>query len=603
MQTGITKMAYRLYRNQIMSNYRTKSEKSGLNIFPPTSRWLHLFIFCLIMLISSKPAFSQFLVQPMIKELDAKPGTLYPIPLDIDSLEPNSVITATLKIVDLGQSEDGSWRIVDTDPQSMDYDPSIDISKLSSCSRWMTLSRTSVSIQPGRRESVNVKIKVPRNISGYYFAGIVVTAPPRPDATGVAMIVRFLVPFIIHVEGRSLRANVKITDIRMKYVPANASSTSTALVMAKIDNNGPTYSSIKPFTRVWRYQEGHWRVIKTKEFNNGKIIPGANLILGADIMRSLPTGKYKVHCGLYVDAQRVTGLEKIFDFVGDPTITRASTEAPLDLVPDDVIVKALPGSSRSEKLTIRNASDEKINVKFDSFTIPEAIKNQIIKDLDIVGNEMDCSSWLKMEPHEFSLNSYDERNVSISVVIPESAKKYPCYYGLLNLSTSYPDGQVAGSTTSNICVLNQSDKEGLNKISLQGTTVAVRDYDPSFNQFLIIAEFANKGKVHFDPVICRAAVAQQDGSIVQSTSLNSDRKGLILPFEKRLYSGIIDLTRVSTGTYRVEVYLEDKPEKEELDGKKVKMQIVIQVSVSGNRKTVSVIRTKDEIQDLVEVKW
>ncbi len=597
MQKGSEKMGCFFNEKRIDRQYYNtlngiSSNNSGIGIM---SVRFYLIIISLVMLVSAGPAFSQFVVQPMTRELQVKAGRIYQTELAIYSLDPNAVRRVNLKIVELGQNEDGSWRIIDTDPNSIDYEAGVDISKLSSCSRWIRMKRTSVEINPNDRAVVGIDIAVPRNINGFYFAGVIAYPPPRMDLTGVEVVVRFLVPFIIEVQGRTLNPKVELKNIGLEYVPPTEINPSSAMVSALVENVGATYAKVKPYTRVWRYQEGHWQVVKTQEFDAAKIIPGARINMKTNIMRSLPTGKYRVACGLYVDSMRPSaGASKEFDFVGDPTVKRSPTEAPLDFDPQDISLTGVQGATRTTFLKIHNASEEKIDVKIGGFSIPEVIKGKIIMETGVKGDDMDCSSWLKINPPEFTLNSFAEKSVNIVAQIPNSGVTLPCYYGLLALIATYPDGQLAGVSTVNVCV-NNRNVEVLPVI--QATNVSIHDQDPAASLYIILAEFVNKGQVHFDTLRCRAAVVQTNGMMLSGTTLNSDKSGAILPFEKRLFSGVIDISNVPAGTYFVEVNLEDNQSHIE------RKQMMIQITASGNRRDVNIVRTINEVRDLIKIEW
>jgi hypothetical protein len=260
----------------------------------------------------------------------------------------------------------------------------------------------------------------------------------------------------------------------------------------------------------------------------------------------------------------------------------------------DVNLTGVQGATRTTTLTIHNASEEKIDVKFGGFTIPDVIKGKIIMETGVKGDDMDCSSWLKMSPPEFQLNAFAEKSVSIVAEIPNSGITQPCYYGLLTLIATYPDGKPAGISTVNICINNKNVEAAP---ILQTTNLSIHDQDPAASLYIILAEYANKGQVHFDTLRCRAAVVKTDGIMLSGTTLNSDKSGAILPFEKRLFSGVIDISNVPTGTYFVEANIEDDQKHIE------RKQMMIQIVTSGKGRVVNVVRTINEVRDLIKVDW
>jgi hypothetical protein len=577
---------------------KMKHTLSGMGIncdFYP-SKWFYFAAVWTVMFLSAGPAFSQFVVQPLQKELAVTPGKAFTTPLTINSTDQQSVHTVNIKIVDLGQKEDGSWRIIDTDSNSLDSAEGVDISKLSSCREWMKISATTVQLKQSQQVILNVIINVPPRKNGYYFAGILVSSSMGTQPGGnVGIILRFLVPFIIEVTGRTLKSQIILKDTALEYVNAGENSSSSTMICASVENIGQTFSTVTPFARIWRYQDGHWRIIKTLQCDESKIIPGAKLNLKTDMMRSLPSGKYKVACGLFIDTKRSNeNIEKELDFVGDPTITRAAGEAPLDLDSLDIIEDCSPGGSRTSSLKIHNASDEKITIK-GQFGVSDIIKGQVIPEAGIKGDEMTCVNWVKMEPQEFTLDSYGEKTVKIVTKVPDLAMQYPYYYAQLNLIASYPDGLPAGVTNANIAVGRNKAKI---KPLIQANTIKIQEQDAEKSQFLVLAEFTNKGSLFVDPKRCRVAIARSaDGIPMAIKSLSSLKTGIILPFEKRLYTGILDLSSLPAGSYRIEVSLEYGT------GQAEKKQIAVQITISKEKRIVNVIGTKDELNELVEVKW
>src|SRR4030065_1195862 len=102
------------------------------------------------LLVSAGPAFGQFTVQPMKMELAVTPGKLVKTELRIQSFDPNEVHNINISVAELGQSEDGSWNIIEpnnlTDPNSPFF--GFDISKLSSCSEWISLMPNNFDLPP-----------------------------------------------------------------------------------------------------------------------------------------------------------------------------------------------------------------------------------------------------------------------------------------------------------------------------------------------------------------------------------------------------------------------------------------------------------------------
>ncbi len=74
---------------------------------------------------------------------------------------------------------------------------------------------------------------------------------------------------------------------------------------------------------------------------------------------------------------------------------------------------------------------------------------------------------------------------------------------------------------------------------------------------------------------------------------------MILPFEARDYSGVIDITRVPTGIYRLASELKYGPD----DTERSDQQIGIRVMAQGREKVIEVLQLQEELGGKIEVQW
>jgi hypothetical protein len=279
------------------------------------------------LLLSAGPAFGQFTVEPMKLELQVTPGKIVKSLVRIRNFDPNEMHTIDLTVVELTQSEDGEWAIVEPNDPNSPYD----VSKLSSCSSWIRMESSSVALDPLQVLPLELTLRIPRGIRGFYTAGILASIRPRPGIRDVVVTVRFLVPIVVEIEGRPVRPQVEATNVGMEFVPASGAGPATTQVSMRIENSGESFSRLKPMVRVWSFAGGHWRVITTTEFEETGIIPGARLNLKTSLQKSLPSGKYKVAGQLYVDGRPTKRVEREIDFAGDSKVNRVAADAPLDL--------------------------------------------------------------------------------------------------------------------------------------------------------------------------------------------------------------------------------------------------------------------------------
>jgi hypothetical protein len=211
---------------------------------------------------------------------------------------------------------------------------------------------------------------------------------------------------------------------------------------------------------------------------------------------------------------------------------------------------------------------------------------------DLKGDDLDCTEWVKVMPEKLTLTSMSQRNIRIVATMPKSTTMHPCYYALLGLFTTYPDGQKGGVTTAHICVRDES-------ISTEPFVHGMK-LSPALkgdSEYYIVARFGNFGRIHFNPIRCRAAVITETGVPRARTALSSSKSDIMLPLEVRDFSGIIDFSKVSAGTYRLAADLEYAP------GERVTKQIGIRVLDQGQRRVVEVVKLEEELGEKIKVQW
>jgi len=544
-------------------------------------------IVLLSVFVSGGSAFGQFIVQPMRMDLPLMPRQRYETALSLQSFDPNEIHEIDLTVVDLTQEENGQWQIIEPN------DTTFDRSGLSSCKDWINVARDFVEIAPMGSGRVKVNINVPTRTRGFYAAAIVASVRPRPGLdTQFNVRVRFLIPVFIDVQGRPIRHDVKLKQMELESVPAYKETPATTHVIMSIDNNGGTRSHLKGFAKVTGFLDGHWREITTAEFMAASIIPGAKLKLRANIGKTLPPGKYKVGGWLYIDGRRDQRIDDEMYFAGDPNIKQVAADAPIDLNPGSVSIESVPGATRREAIKIYNASDEAVNVQA-AVRLPQSLMGVAFGDLK--GDDLDCSNWLEIQPKQFSLPAHRQKTISVTSRMPSNVSDLiPCYYALLGFVSTYADGQNGGVTTAPISVANQNIN-----VDPYVYGMTLKPALKGGSEYYIVARYGNFGRIHFTPLRCRAAIVDSAGNPKAMTSLISRKTDMMLPFEARDYSGVIDITRVPVGTYRLAAELKYGPDIAE----RTDQQIGIRVMAQGGEKVIEVLQLQEELGGKIEVQW
>ena len=299
-----------------------------------------LFMVCVIgfmlAIVSAAPALGQFIVQPMQLDIPAGPGQLVRTELQLQNHDLEETVVVSLKVVDLSQAEDGSWRVVE--PNAID----IDRTKLQSCKDWIKLNSDTYRVEPMTIEKVRLSLRVRGGVRGIYSAAILVRLGEATEQTDVGLIIQFVIPVLIHVQGRAPLSKVEMTDMNLEFQEATPSTPATTLVSMDVSNVGGTYSRLRGLLSVWGYFAEHWRLFSEREIQVPGILPGSNLKLVGDIGRSLPSGRYRIAGAILVDGRRGGSFKKEVDFAGDPSITKIAADVALSVEPKEIIINALP---------------------------------------------------------------------------------------------------------------------------------------------------------------------------------------------------------------------------------------------------------------------
>jgi hypothetical protein len=413
-----------------------------------------------------------------------------------------------------------------------------------------------------------------------------------------------MVPIVLQVMGRSIHHRVGAVEVGMDFVKAGErglGSPATTMLSMDIVNDGNTFPRCRPLGRIWSWAEGHWRHVMTTNFqdhsNDIGIIPGAKVKVKTDLLRTLPPGKYKIAGELYVDGKRTKRIDEIIEFAGDPEQKQLAVDVALDLDQRELIIESLPGSTRMKTIMVQNASTEVINVQA-ALNLPRELAGVVIGD--IKGVDMDCTPWIKVEPSRFTLKGEGwTQLVRITTTMPKSAVNCPNYYANLDFWSSYPDGQTAGRTRAKLAVKNiKFDKFVPEPRAWAGNFFP---YPVSASKYLIAAQFDNIGLTHFTPVKCRAAITTLTSGVPRtSAALVSDfsTRGLfMLPAERRNFNGVLDLSFLDPGDYRLSVVLEYGQDK------LAQKQMAIRITTEGGKKVMEVTGTQEDLQQILEVKW
>jgi hypothetical protein len=493
-----------------------------------------IFIIAVAAMLSiAGPAFAQgFMVKPMRMEVSAAPGQSVEIPLQIRNSSGSDVRAVDVRLVELTQTTTGSWNLIEPDAET-------DFSKLASSRAWTTLSASRAAIAPLEPAEVLVRVQIPFNARGYYFAGIVVETPIPESVTGVFVRTRFLIPLIVEIQGRPVRQQIALDDVVMIFDETEGAAPTTKAHL-RIENRGQTFSRIRGQIGIERKSGDRWRPVTRIAVPERSIIPGMTFELGDDLRRRLPSGDYRLRGELYVDGRRIAPLEKEIAFAGDPNVDGAAYDTALILEPGFVGMDIAPGATRTTVVRIENPGDDPVEVSASALT-PRGLIGVEMGELS--GVALSAEPWTIVQPSTFTIRPRGRQNIRVISRIPREGVDHANYYAELALTGQYADGQSAGETRSTVHLANRQidgDPTG----AVEQLTLAQGD-EP--DQYFVQIRFANLGNVHVDP-LARAYVLNPQGTQLRSVALSGD-EGMLLPLGKRNFSGELNLAGLEPGYY------------------------------------------------------
>ncbi len=481
----------------------------------------------------SSAAAQGFMVKPMRIEVPAVAGRSVEVPLEIRNTGGGEVRDIELRLVELSQSTDGGWSLVE--PAS-GGDTTATLSSLP----WTHLAADRISIAPLQPASVMIRLDVPQDARGVYFAGVIAETPLPTDPNGVVVRIRFLIPIIVQITGRPVRQQVALKDADMTFTPGGdgvVEGTSGRLV---ITNQGRTFSKIKGRLTVEVLNADQWRTVTRIELGERSIIPGVTLELGRDLGRKMPAGHYRLRGELAVDGRRVPALSKEIDFVGDPTASGIAFDTALVIEPDEINIEIVPGATRTSTISVENPGDTAVQVSMMSAT-PAGLGGVELGSLR--GIDLSAEPWTQAQPSTFVLRPRGRQNVRIISKVPREGVLFPNYYADLVLSGTYANGDSAGETHSTIHLANtkieSTPTANVDYVSLAATDTA--------SVYAVQTRLTNVGNVHLDPN-ARVVLLTPQGVQVKSGPLEGDG-GMLLPLGQRSYGTRLDLSDLQPGPY------------------------------------------------------
>jgi len=274
-----------------------------------------------------------------------------------------------------------------------------------------------------------------------------------------------------------------------------------------------------------------------------------------------------------MNGREKTRGEREIDFTGDPT-ARLPFDVALIVKPEQVEVKALPGSMRTAILTLQNPTTQPVRVATRA-AFPSELQGVALGT--VKGDEFACSSWMRVEPATLELPGNSRQNIKVTLIPPKGQALQPNCYANIDLKVTTPDGQSVGDLQVPVWVQTTAtaDLEPAIKPGLLTITQEQGDL------YAVTALFENVGNVHFMPEVAIKLLTAA-GRPVQIKQIDSDISR-VLPLGRPHYTGALDFSTVNPGAYIIWAILTT-------GGTQVNSSLPIRIEMNGEQKVITVIK-------------
>lgn len=513
----------------------------------------------LLLLIPLCAAWSQgFMVKPMRVEVQARAGASATVDIEVrNSLAAQQTVLA--ERINLWQDPNGSWAPMTEEEAQEQPD-------LRSCLEWLSLDSESLDLRQYGSRAFQMTIDVPRSARGTYSAALLVRSEEPERQGGVAVVIQFLIPITVEVEGSSARERVTFNDVELAQSDAEEGAREPAQLVARLSNDGETLVRVGGELRLLADQGGTVRPVATVPLRTRSLLPGVEVALDGSVGRRLPSGTYRLEGRLTGNGRRLGTVTREVEFEGDPEATLLA-DLPLE-IDELATLELVPGSTRSGSVTVKNPSTETSQVEARVFQHP-ATRGVGNDEMD--GSELDASDWITAMPDSFPLRGDTERAVRLLVRAPELENPLPNYYALLKLESSYADGQDAGGGESLLWLRNEAVES---RLEAEDLSLQLTDDEPG--TYAVTARFVNSGTIHWKGS-CRAELRVSATETALETGLETTTP-LLLPLGTGTWSGVLDFSEVEAGDYVLVVALSYSGEEETQE-----LPVTVTVGEDGTR--------------------
>ncbi|HWD39034.1 MAG TPA: hypothetical protein VG944_09320 [Fimbriimonas sp.] len=537
-----------------------------------TVRWTRLVVVLSGLMLLATAAFSQgFLVKPMSVEVTVKQGGSYNVPIEVVNTATDRKSSVDVSLQYLGQDESG-WTVAEKDKITPE-----ERSRFASSVSWSDIDKSALDIDPLQTGTVMLRMNVPPSAHGFYSSAIVIQSRRAPGA-GVGLVIRFLIPVLIDVEGSTPSRLADPTKGMIRYLPATGQQPNSVSMGVMVHNQGQGLIRVTGKLSLYGLVGTQWLRVTSADAVPRRILPGASVFVTASAPKRIPSGHYRVEADLKTDSQNLKHFSEEMDVQGDASVAAITPDATLVAEPSPVEVEGQAGALRSITVGLRNAGDDPITVNL-SAGIPPELQGVAIGDFK--GDALSAGDWTTVSPSTLTIAAHQVRNVRVTVACPDSATR-PYYYSLLSAQIS-KNGEPAGA--SKILVVTHTKGQTASLSMLPSSPISLsREAGGAYS---LLAAFANNGEMHLMP---HASFSITDtAGLTQFKQIDSETDaGTILPLSIARFSAALDPKGLKPGSYALTATCTYG------DGKTAKAVAAIKVTAGPKGNTIEILSSSKQ---------
>ncbi|MEZ0325104.1 MAG: hypothetical protein ACAH95_04300 [Fimbriimonas sp.] len=490
-------------------------------------------LICVAALTSALASAQGMLVRPMSVETTARPGQVVDLDFEVQNTLPNQSLSVDGELLFLTQGDAG-WMA--TAPGELSE---AERKRYSSALPWLKLAAGTIELPALQTKTFKIRMQVPSTARGFYSAAVTFKNKPMNGGNGIGVVLRFLVPILVQVEGSVPKRKALLEDPQVISVLPSENGPGSTFLGLKASNVGEGLTRVAGSFDLYGQIGGQWVKVSSAEVAVRRIIPGGFVRLSSTLPKRIPKGHYKMVGNFLADGQRLPQFVQELDVAGDSGIGTLQPDIPLVISPALLEMDAQGGSVRTATISLRNPGNDPVEVNLQSM-LPEKLANVVLGATK--GEDFGAGSWVEIAPNSITVGPRQERKIRVMMSLPDGSTR-PYYYATV-MAHAKLNGVAVGSTPVLVAIKN-TGATAQPALSPGGPVMLSMGEK---NMVTVSAAFTNTGDVHLSPNVRFAVKKDALGDSLLSVTAEPESP-IALPVSTNRYNGVFDVSKLAPGSY------------------------------------------------------